>query len=355
MSLNQSNAVVIDGRTISRNHKPYIVAEMSGNHNQSLEQALSIIDSAAKAGVDAIKLQTYTADTMTIKSDQPDFIVPSDNPLWHDQTLYDLYQQAHTPWQWHEALFARAREHGISCFSSPFDKTAVDFLEQLNVPAYKIASFENIDIPLIEYVAQRGKPVILSTGMANLAELHTAVTALRDNGCNQIILLKCTSAYPAPATACNLATIPHMRDLFQCQVGLSDHTMGIGVAIASTALGTSFIEKHFTIDRAQGGVDAAFSMEPAEMSALVTESERAWQASGEILYGRGTAETSSQVFRRSLYIIADMKAGDILDETNLRVIRPGYGLAPNTIKQLLGKRINQDVPRGTALNWDLIG
>ncbi len=344
----------IGHHTVGLNKVPMIVAEMSGNHNQSLRRALEIVEAAAKAGVHAIKLQTYTADTMTLDLAQGDFFIEDQDSLWQGRSLHELYQEAYTPWEWHEPIFERCRELGLIAFSTPFDETAVDFLETLDVPCYKIASFENTDLPLIRKVAAMGKPMIISTGMATVAELDETVRTAREAGCNDIILLKCTSSYPASPEDSNLLTIPHMRDLFDCQVGLSDHTLGIGAAVASVALGATFIEKHFTLSRADGGVDSAFSMEPEEMRQLVIETERAWQAMGKISYGAGEKESRSRKFRRSLYIARDMKAGEVLTPENLRIVRPGYGLEPKYYDLLLGKKIKQPVKKGTPLSWDLI-
>ncbi len=340
--------------SIGLNHKPFVIAEMSGNHNQSLSRALEIVEAAAKAGADAIKLQTYTADTMTLNVDQDEFKILDPNSLWYGRHLYELYGEAHTPWAWHEPIMKRAHELGLICFSSPFDETAVDFLESLHVPAYKIASFENTDVKLIKKVAKTGKPVIISTGMASIEDLHLMVSTLRENGCEQFVLLKCTSAYPALPSDANLRTISHMADMFDCQVGLSDHTMGIGVAIASVALGATVIEKHFTLSRAEGGVDADFSLEPHELKMLVEETEKAWQALGKIHYAGGRAEEKSKQFRRSIYISKDMKAGDVIKEEDLRCIRPGYGLAPKFWDMIIGKKINQDVSCGKSFQWDLL-
>lgn len=334
--------------------KPLIVAEMSGNHNQSLERALAIVDAAAKAGVDAVKLQTYTADTMTLDISEREFFDADRESLWYGESLYALYQKAHTPWEWHKPIFDRCKELGIMGFSTPFDATAVDFLEELYVPCYKIASFENIDLPLIKKVAQTGKPMIVSTGMASLAELDDLVRTVRENGCTDLTLLKCTSSYPATPEGTNLLTIPHMRELFGCKVGLSDHTLGIGAAVASVALGASAIEKHFTLSRADGGVDSAFSMEPEEMAQLVRECEAAVQALGCVSYDVAEQERKSLQFRRSLYIVEDMKKGDVITEKNMRSIRPGMGLSPKYYDVVLGKRVNCDVKRGTGLAWDMI-
>lgn len=346
--------IKIEDRFIGYDFPPFIVAEMSGNHNQSLKRALEIVEAAAKAGVDAIKLQTYTPDTMTLDVNTPDFFIEDKESLWKGRTLYNLYQEAYTPWEWHKPIFEKCRELGLIVFSTPFDETAVDFLEELNVPCYKIASFENTDLPLIKKVASTGKPMIISTGMATVAELDEAVRAAREAGCREIILLKCTSTYPASPEDSNLLTIPHMRDLFDCEVGLSDHTLGIGAAVASVALGATFIEKHFTLSRAEGGVDATFSLEPEEMKMLVEETKRAWQALGKITYGTTKKEKKSLKFRRSLYVAEDMKTGDKFTPQNLRIIRPGYGLEPKYYELILGKKIRKDVKKGTPLSWDLV-
>ncbi|PGE98815.1 pseudaminic acid synthase [Bacillus pseudomycoides] len=348
------NEIEINGRKISRNHQPFIIAEMSGNHNQSLERALQIVEAAARAGAHALKIQTYTADTMTLDIDNKDFKIEDTNSLWKGNTLYKLYQQAYTPWEWHKPLFDKCTELGIIPFSTPFDETAVDFLESLNVPCYKIASFENTDIPLIRKAASTGKPLIISTGMATISELDETVTTVRSAGCKDLILLKCTSTYPASPENTNIHTIPHMRELFQCEVGLSDHTLGVGAAIASVAMGATVIEKHFTLSRADGGVDSAFSMEADELNSLVIETERAWKSLGKIYYGPTDMEKSSLKFRRSLYVAQDMKAGDLLTTENIKAIRPGYGLAPKYLPILLGKKVKKDVAKGTPVSWDLI-
>jgi pseudaminic acid synthase len=340
---------------IGLEHQPFIIAEMSGNHNQSLDRALAIVDAAGRAGAHALKLQTYTADTITLDVQNADFTINDNKSLWNGKTLHNLYKEAYTPWEWHEPIMKRAKELGMVCFSSPFDETAVDFLESLNVPAYKIASFENNHLPLIRKVASTGKPMIISTGMASLAELHEAVTAAREAGCENLTLLKCTSTYPADPSNTNILTIPHMRQLFNCEIGLSDHTMGVGVAVAAIALGATVIEKHFTLSRADGGVDSAFSLEPEEMESLVTETTRAWQSIGRVSYGPTEAERKSLGFRRSLYISADMKKGDILSKENVRCVRPGKGLAPKFFDDVIGRKISQDVSIGTPLNWSLIG
>lgn len=341
-------------RKIGPSHPPFIIAEMSGNHNQSLDRALAIIEAAARAGAHAVKLQTYTADTMTLNIAEREFFINDPNSLWKGKSLYDLYKEAYTPWEWHKPIFDRCRKLGLIYLSTPFDETAVDFLEELDVPCYKIASFENVDIPLIRKVAATGKPMIISTGMATVAELDETVKATREAGCKDIILLKCTSTYPASPDNTNILTIPHMAKLFDCQVGLSDHTRGIGAAVASVALGATVIEKHFTLSRADGGVDSAFSMEPEEIHALVAETERAWQALGRVSYGPTEKEKKSLIFRRSLYIVRDMKKGNILTKENLRAIRPGLGLSPKYYDILLGKRVNRDTKRGTAVSWKLV-
>ena len=333
---------------------PFIIAEMSGNHNQSLGRALAIVDAAADAGVDAVKIQTYTADTMTIDIDTGEFFISDKDSLWKGETLYHLYEKAHTPWEWHKAIFERCKERGIMGFSTPFDDTSVDFLEDLGVPCYKIASFENVDLPLIRKVARTGKPIIASTGMTTVAELSDLVQTVRENGCTDLTLLKCTSSYPASPEGTNLRTIPHMRELFGCAVGLSDHTLGIGAAVASVALGAAVIEKHFTLSRAEGGVDAAFSLEPAEVAQLVRECRTAALALGTVSYERAEQEQKSLQFRRSLYVVEDMKAGDVFTEKNLRRIRPGMGLSPKYYDIILGKKANCNITRGTAVQWDLI-
>jgi N-acetylneuraminate synthase len=338
---------------ISQKSAPFIIAEMSGNHNQSLDRALEIVEAAAKAGVHGLKIQTYTPDTMTLDLNEGEFHISDPDSLWTGKSLYELYGEAYTPWEWHKPIFDRARELGIIPFSTPFDATAVDFLENLDVPCYKIASFENTDLPLIRRVAATGKPLIISTGMATIAELDETVRAARKAGCKDLVLLKCTSTYPATADNTNILTIPHMRELFDCEVGLSDHTMGVGVSVASIALGATVIEKHFTFNRVDGGVDSAFSMEPAEMAQLVTETERAWQALGKITYGATEAEEKSLIFRRSLYITQDMKAGDVLTRENVRAIRPGHGLPPKYLDVVIGKRICRDAKRGTPVSWEI--
>jgi N-acetylneuraminate synthase len=328
---------------------------MSGNHNQSLDRALEIVEAAGKAGAHALKLQTYTADTMTLAMNEGEFFISDEQSLWKGSNLHDLYKLAYTPWEWHAPIMQRARELGMLSFSTPFDETAVDFLETLDVPAYKIASFENVHLPLIRKVAATGKPMIISTGMATLGEMDDAVRAARGAGCKQLALLKCTSTYPATPENSNVVTIPHLRALFGCEVGLSDHTMGLGAAVAAIAYGATVIEKHFTLRRADGGVDSSFSLEPEEMHSLVVETERAWQSLGRVTYGPSEAEKKSLVFRRSIYIAEDLKAGDILTARNLRCVRPGLGLPPKHYDLLLGRRVNRDVRKGTPMSWDLFG
>lgn len=335
--------------------EPFIIAEMSGNHNGSLDRALKLVEAAAASGADAIKLQTYTAETMTLDLQDGDFLISDPKSLWSGRTLYSLYEEAHTPWDWHEPIFRKARELGIVPLSTPFDASAVSLLEELEVEAYKIASFENIDLALIREVASKGKPVIISTGLASVSEIAEAVNTARENGCENLTLLKTTSSYPASPENSNLLTIPHMKTLFRCSVGISDHTLGIGAALAAVALGASVIEKHLTLDRSDGGVDSSFSMTPDELSLLVRESKNASLSLGEISYGPSKEEMGSFVFRRSLYITSDMKKGEELSQTNLRAIRPGFGLAPKYLETVIGKKVNQDIVAGTRLSWDLIG
>ena len=346
--------IVIDKIKIGVGYPPFIIAEMSGNHNQSLDRALEIVEAVAKSGANALKIQTYTPDTMTLNLNEREFYIGDKGNLWAGNSLYKLYAEAYTPWEWHKPIFDRARELGIVAFSTPFDDSAVELLESLEVPCYKIASFENTDLPLIRRVAATGKPLIMSTGMASIAELGDAVQAAREEGCKDLILLKCTSTYPASASNTNILTIPHMRELFDCEVGLSDHTMGVGVSIASVALGATVIEKHFTLSRADGGVDSVFSMEPAEMERLALESKRAWEALGRVSYGATEAEKKSIAFRRSIYVVCDLKMGDLITKDNIRCIRPGLGLPPKYLETVLGKRVSRDISYGTALSWDLI-
>ncbi|MBN8553984.1 MAG: pseudaminic acid synthase [Deltaproteobacteria bacterium] len=339
---------------VGKDHKPFIVAEMSGNHNQSLDRALAIVDAAAAAGAHALKIQTYTADTMTLNLKRDEFLIKDPKSLWNNRSLYDLYEEAHTPWAWHEPIFDRCKKYGMIGFSAPFDETAVDFLESLNVPCYKVASFEMTDLPLIQKIAATKKPIIISTGMANEKEISEAVRAAKNAGCENLILLKCTSTYPATPENTNLVTIPHMKKLYGCPIGLSDHTMGIGCSVASVALGAVMIEKHFTLKRSDGGVDSAFSLEPEEMKSLVIESERAFLGLGKIQQGPQAAEKPSLQFRRSLYIAKDMKAGEVFTKANLRKIRPGFGLAPKFYNDLLGKKVTKDVVMGTPVSSDLV-
>lgn len=341
-------------RGVNPSQRPYLIAEMSGNHNRSLERALSIVDAAAESGADAIKLQTYTADTMTLKVDAPDFVIQDQGSLWAGRHLHDLYAEAHTPWEWHAPIMARANALGMHCFSTPFDDTSVDFLESLGVPAYKIASFELTDLPLIRKVASTGKPMIMSTGMASVAEIDEAVRTARAGGGGPIVLLKCTSTYPATPENTHIRTIPNMRDTFGCEVGLSDHTMGVGVAVAAVALGATLIEKHFTLRRSDGGVDSAFSLEPDEFKLLRTETERAWQGLGNVAYGGTQAEEKSRAYRRSLYISSLVRAGETLTAANVRIVRPGFGLEPKFYDLVLGRRAKRDLTPGTALNWDCL-
>ena len=352
--MRKSKVFFIAGREIGYDKPPFVIAEMSGNHNQSIDRAMALVDAAAKAGAHALKIQTYTADTMTLNLRQGEFMVSDPDSLWAGKSLYELYQQAYTPWEWHKPIFERAAAHGMLAFSTPFDETAVEFLETLSVPCYKIASFENTDLPLIKRVAATGKPMIISTGMATAAELELSVKTAREAGCKNLVLLKCTSTYPAEPVNTNLQTIPHMRQLFNCDIGLSDHTMGVGASVAAVALGACVIEKHFTLSRAEGGVDAAFSLEPAELASLVVETRRAFDALGHIKYGPTTAEKASIVFRRSLYVVKDVAIGEVLSQDNVRAIRPGLGLAPRHLDAVLGKRARGAIKAGTALSWRLI-
>jgi len=349
------NSFKIGSRDIGLGHAPFVIAEMSGNHNQSLDRAMAIVDAAAAAGAHAMKLQTYTPDTMTLDIDSGEFHISDPKSLWKGNSLHKLYAEAYTPWEWHKPLFDRAKSHGMLVFSTPFDESAVDFLETLEVPCYKIASFENTDLPLIRRVAATGKPMIISTGMATLAEIDEAVRAAREAGCKDLVLLKCTSTYPATPANTNVATIPHMRAMFGCEIGLSDHTMGVGAAVAAVALGASVVEKHFTLARADGGVDSSFSLEPHELALLVSETERAWQSLGVVRYGPTEGEKASLTFRRSLYVTSDVKAGDLLTHENLRAIRPGLGLPPKHMETVLGMRVRRDLARGTPLAWDMLG
>jgi len=352
---NMSSSVAIAQRRVGVDAPPFVIAEMSGNHNQSFERALQIVEAAASAGAHAIKLQTYTADTMTLDLQEREFMIADPDSPWTGVSLHNLYAQAHTPWQWHARIFEHARSLGLIPFSSPFDETAVEFLESLGAPCYKIASFENTDLPLIRKVAKTGKPMIISTGLATVAELDETIRTARACGCHEIVLLKCTSTYPAAPDDSNLLTIPHIRSMFHCEVGLSDHTMGVGVAVASVALGATVIEKHLTLRRSDGGVDSAFSLEPVELRSLVIETERAWQALGKVRYGPTAGEAKSLAFRRSLYTVRDIAQGEVFTPQNVRVIRPGLGLAPKFAEIILGRKALRQIPRGTALSWELIG
>jgi pseudaminic acid synthase len=349
-----NQTIRIAGRAIGAQEAPFIIAEMSGNHNGSLERALAIVDAAAEAGACAIKLQTYTADTMTLDLAEGDFFIEDPHSLWKGESLYSLYQKAHTPWEWHAPIFKRCREQGLIAFSSPFDATAVDFLERLEAPAYKIASFEILDLPLIRRVAATGKPVIISTGMANEAEIEDAVTAARQAGCSELILLKCTSSYPANPADSHLKTIPYLKQRFGVPVGLSDHTPGIGAALAAVALGAVVIEKHLTLSRAEGGVDANFSLEPNELAQLAEESRMAQRALGQVHIGPCEHERGSLQFRRTLYVVEDIPAGGIFTENNVRAIRPGFGLPPKHYEAVLGQRATCPIRKGTPLSFNLM-
>lgn len=336
---------------IGQNFPPFIIAEMSGNHNQSLDRALALVDASAEAGAHAIKLQTYTADTMTLPGA---YTINDAGSLWKGKELYELYKEAYTPWEWHKPIFERAKEKGLLAFSSPFDETAVDFLETLDVPCYKIASFENTDWPLLRKVASTGKPVIMSTGVSNLSDIDESVRVLKEAGCKELVLLKCTSTYPATPETSNISTIPHMRQLFGTEIGLSDHTMGIGVAVAAVALGACVVEKHFTLRRADGGVDSAFSLEPEELKALVEESKSAFLALGKISYTVQKSEEKSKVFKRSIFAVKDIKAGEDFTTENIKVLRPGHGLAPRYYSDLLSKKAKNDIAYGTPLSFDAL-
>jgi pseudaminic acid synthase len=348
--------IKIGNKIICSSYPPFIIAEMSGNHNQSLERALEIVEVAASAGVNALKLQTYTADTMTLDISDREFFLEDEDSLWKRKSLYELYQEAYTPWEWHKLIFDKCKELGIIGFSTAYDDTSIDFLEKLDVPCYKIASYENIDIPLIKKVAQTGKPVLMSTGMATFEELQVSVETLKNNGCKGVILLKCTSSYPASPENTNILTIPDLKQKFtECEIGLSDHTMGIGVSVASVALGATLIEKHFTLSRADGGVDSGFSMEPDEMTCLVTETKRAWQALGKVSYELTGDEKKEIRYRRSLYAVKNIKAGELLTRENIKSIRPGLGLAPKFYEQILGRSALVDIKRGNPIDFKLLG
>ncbi len=342
----------IAGRRIGPAEPPYIIAEMSGNHNGSIERAFALIEAAKHAGADAVKIQTYTADTITIDHDGPGFVI--ERGLWHGRTLHDLYREAHTPWDWHARLFQHARDIGIVIFSSPFDATAIDLLVSLDAPAYKIASFELIDLPLIAYAARAGRPIIMSTGLASPEDIGEAVTTAREAGAREIALLHCTSAYPAPAAEMHLATMRHLRDTFDVTVGLSDHTLDTAVSVAAVALGASIIEKHVTLDRADGGPDAAFSLEPSDLARLVRDCRTAWESIGSVHYERVPSEGDNVQYRRSLYAVRDIKAGERIDAQSVRSIRPGYGLPPKFLPQLIGRTARHDIARGTPMAWAML-
>ncbi len=351
--MSKIQSISIAGRRIAADEPPYVIAEVSANHNGKLDTAMKIIEEAKKAGTDAVKLQTYTADTITLNSDTEEFLIHGG--LWDGKTLYELYQEAHLPWEWHKPLFEYARKLGITIFSSPFDNTAVDLLEDLNTPAYKIASFEAIDLPLIKYVAGTGKPMIISTGMADAEEIQEAIDAAREGGCKELALLHCVSGYPAPAEDYNLRTIPDMIERFGLVTGLSDHTLDNTTAIVSVAMGASIIEKHFTLDRNGGGPDDSFSLEPAELAALCRDSKTAWAALGRVDYGRKSSEQGNVKFRRSLYFVKDLKAGDVITEDVVRSVRPGFGLPPKYIAKVIGKKVKLDIKANTRLDEKLIG
>ncbi|MCB9283034.1 MAG: pseudaminic acid synthase [Lewinellaceae bacterium] len=345
----------IGGITISPNHPPFIIAEMSGNHNQSLDRALELVKAAADAGAHALKLQTYTADTITIDHRGGLFEITDSGSLWYGKNLYELYQEAHTPWEWHKEIFGYANALGMIAFSSPFDETAVDFLESLNVPAYKVASFESTHHPLLKKIAQTGKPVIISSGASRLDDLYESIQVLKENGCKDIVILKCTSTYPATPENTNLNTIPVLQQIFPgCIIGLSDHTMGIGAAVAAVALGARVIEKHFTLRRADGGVDSAFSLEPEELKALVIESKRAFHALGIVQLDTQKSEQKSLQYKRSIYVVKDIQAGEVFTEENIRVIRPGDGLEPKFWKYVIGKKAIVSIDKGSPLKLDNI-
>lgn len=339
--------ITIQGRNIGPEHAPYVIAEMSANHNGNIETAFKIIEAAKQAGADAVKLQTYRPDTITLNCDSEDFRIHGG--LWDGRTLYELYEEAHMPWDWHAPLFAHARKHGITIFSSPFDNTAVDLLEDLNAPAYKIASFEAVDIPLIKYVAGTGKPMIISTGMADAEEIQDAIDAAREGGCKELAILHCVSGYPAPSEDYNLRTIPDMIQRFGLTVGLSDHTLDNTTAITSVATGASIIEKHFTLNRSGGGPDDSFSLEPAELAALCKDSKTAWASLGRVDYGRKSSEQGNVKFRRSLYFVKDLKAGDVITADAVRSVRPGFGALPKYLEVVIGKRVENDVKANTPV------
>jgi pseudaminic acid synthase len=352
MPKTENATIEIAGRKIGADHPPYIICELSGNHNGSLDRALAMIDAAADTGCDAIKIQTYSADTLTIDCDSSDFKI--EGGLWDGRTLYDLYNEAHTPFKWHAAMFTRAAERGVTIFSSPFDESAADLLDELGAPAFKIASFESVDLPLIAYVARKGKPMIISTGLADIGEIEAAVCTARENGCEDLVLLHCISSYPAPSDQSNLRTMPHLAEAFGVVPGLSDHTHGTATSVAAIALGGAVIEKHFTLARADGGPDAAFSLEPDEFKRLCEDCNNAWLSLGQVSYRTKVAEEGNTVFRRSLYAVADIAEGDVINAQNVRSIRPGYGLPPRHLPNVLGKVATRSLSRGTALAWDMI-
>ena len=352
--MNRAQSFKFSNCSVGEGYPPFIVAEMSGNHNQSLDRALEIVDAVAKTGAHAIKLQTYTADTMTLNLNEREFRIDDPESLWNGESLYQLYEKAHTQWEWHKPIYDRCKRNNLICFSTPFDETAVDFLESLDNPIYKVASFENTDLPLIRKIASTGKPIIISTGMATLSELDETVRTARESGCKHIVLLKSTSNYPASPENSNVATIAHLRGLFNCQIGLSDQTLGIGVSLASIPFGATVIEKHFTLSRSDGGVDSAFSLEPEEFKTLVLESNRAWKAIGKIHYGISKSEEKSLKFRRSIYISKKIRKGEIFSKENIRCIRPGFGLPPKYFETVLGKRCRRDIEKGTPISWELL-
>jgi N-acetylneuraminate synthase len=346
--MTKNQHITIAGRAIGADFPPFVIAELSANHNGKLDTALHMIELAKQAGADAVKIQTYRPDTITLKSDADEFRIRGG--LWNGRTLYDLYEEAHTPWEWHKALFEHARKVGITLFSSPFDTTAVDLLEELGAPAYKIASFEAIDLPLIKYVARTGKPMIISTGMADAEEIQEAIDAAREGGCKELAVLHCVSGYPAPAEDYNLRTVPDMIERFGLVTGLSDHTLDNTTAVCSVALGASIIEKHFTLDRSGGGPDDSFSLEPADLKALCTGARTAWEALGQVNYARKSSELGNVKFRRSLYFVKDLKKGDVITADAVRSVRPGYGIAPKHLDQLIGKTLNRDVGFATPVS-----
>jgi pseudaminic acid synthase len=339
---------------IGKKNRPVIIAEMSGNHNHSLERALKIVDHAAKSGAQMLKIQTYTAETMTVNSSSKDFFINDKKSPWNGKNLYDLYKTSYTPWDWHKKIFERCKKRGIIGFSTPFDESAVDFLEKLNVPVYKIASFENTHLPLIKKIALTKKPVIISTGLASKKEIFEAINVLKKNGCRKYILMKCTSEYPASNRNSNVLTIPDLEKIFKCYVGLSDHTKGIGVSLAAIAHGAVLIEKHFTLKREDGGVDSNFSIEPFELNNLVKESFNVWESLGKVFYGPTEAEINSLKFRRSIYVTKDLKKGELFSKNNIKIIRPGYGLAPKYFERIIGLKAKKNLKKHTALSWSFI-